>query len=184
MANIACLGWGSLVWDPRNLQIKSSWFQDGPDIQVEFARQSQDGRITLVLTESEQSVPSLWALMNTTNLQSSIEELRKREKIPIKNKNLHIGCWSLGDPAPTKILNLPEWAISKSVQQVIWTSLPEKFNGEEIKPSIDQVLMYLRTLDEDKKSLAREYIELAPRQIITNYRKIIEKEFNWVTRER
>lgn len=38
MGQIAIIGWGSLVWDPRDLPIESPWHDDGPELPIEFAR--------------------------------------------------------------------------------------------------------------------------------------------------
>lgn len=100
MDTIACLGWGSLVWDSRELPIQRVWCEDGPFIYVEFARQSNDGRITLVLEQSATPVRSLWAVMDATDIASAIKALRIREGIPEKNEARDVGVGYLGSPHP------------------------------------------------------------------------------------
>lgn len=82
---IACIGWGSLIWSPRNLLIQRKWHSDGPLLPIEFARQSKDGRITLVITEGANLVRTLWALMVTDNLQEAKQSLGIREGSTVRS---------------------------------------------------------------------------------------------------
>lgn len=179
LTRIACLGWGSLTWDLRGFPIRGQWFLDGPLVPVEFARQSQDGRITLVLTESEQCVTSLWALMESMNLASAVEALASREGIRRKHVEKHVCRWSVGQPSPRLIPSLSAWAGEHDIDQVIWTGLPPKFYGEEVMPSVEQVVEYLKTLTGELRDTAERYVRLAPRQIDTPYRRRIESSLQW-----
>src|SRR5580693_6858747 len=105
---IACLGWGSLVWDPRELSIRREWFKDGPFVPVEFARQSSDGRMTLVIDRRAAPIRVLWAHMVPVELSVARDALRDREGIPRAARPSLIGSWQRGDPAPAHIPDLPE----------------------------------------------------------------------------
>ncbi len=178
MTVIACLGWGSLVWDSRELPIQRSWFDDGPFIQVEFARQSQDGRITLVLEQSATPVRSLWAVMDSPDIATAREALRLREGIPASSSH-RIGSWSVGGAPPQLVLGLPEWVSARGVQGVVWTDLPPKFDGKERIPTEDEVVHYLGQLTGARRMAAERYIRQAPKQIDTPYRRRIEAALHW-----
>ena len=177
---IACLGWGSLVWDPRELPIRGSWFEDGPLVCVEFARQSQDGRITLVLTDRGTLVRSLWALMDCAETDDAREALRAREGVP-KKRTEFIGCLERGGDAPAHLAGCAEWLESKQLDAVVWTALPPKFGEIEEFPTEPQVLGYLAGLRGAARDTAEQYIRRTPIQIDTNYRRAIEANLGWAS---
>lgn len=176
---IACLGWGSLVWDPRALPVHRGWFNDGPFGRVEFARQSKDGRVTLVLHREADFVRLLWAQMDATDLQLAREALREREDIRAENWTDLIGSWQPNSPEPPLIAALPAWASAHGVDAVIWTSLRPKFDGKDRVPTEDEASAYLKGLRGAKRDNAERYIRCTPPQIDTKYRRTFEADLGW-----
>ena len=179
---IACLGWGSLVWDPRSLPISAVWFQDGPLLPVEFIRCSSDGRITLALDPKSRAVRVLWALMLLSDLDAAIGALRVREGITSRDSR-GVGYWS-SDRASTHQFStqIGAWALGRGLDAVIWTALKPKHPNKDqnVRPSGDDIIKYLKKLKGEKQSKAKKYVMQAPLQIDTDYRRRIQNELNWM----
>lgn len=175
MAKIACLGWGSLIWDPRRLPLRTRWFEGGPYLPVEFLRQSKDGRITLVLDDSAAPVRSLWAVLNASDLKAAVSALGAREETPERN----IGVWHAGQTAPLLIPQLAAWARKRHVNAVIWTNLPRRFGIQKTPASADQVIAYFKGLEGETREKAAEYVRRAPSQIDTANRRAIAAALGW-----
>ncbi|MFZ0511722.1 MAG: hypothetical protein WAM14_08965 [Candidatus Nitrosopolaris sp.] len=81
--NIACVGWGSLIWDPRDLPIQRCWFKDSPQalLPIEFARHSSNDRITLVIVPDARYVRSLWTPMIVPDIDTAKIKLAECEGI-------------------------------------------------------------------------------------------------------
>ena len=172
---IACLGWGSLIWRRGTLPV-DDWRHDGPLVRVEFVRQSQDGRLTLVLHDAEPK-QSLWANMKEDSLGAAVTALATRERCPEKR----IGRWPTGDDSPRHICNLGTWASRRDIHAVVWTALGPRFQGEDDRaPTEDEAVAYLRKLsDEGRGANAEEYVRRAPPQVDTAYRTRFERCFGW-----
>lgn len=178
---IACLGWGSLIWRPKSLMIRREWFSDGPLLSIEFVRQSNDGRLTLVLCPSSKPVRTLWALMATEDIEIAKESLRVREGVQKSKIDISIAS-VLKDSEETDLtkLTIQNWLKINNLDAAIWTNLPAKFNGQEnIEPSLEQAIEYLRALSVNQQNTAEEYIRKAPKQIDTEFRRKFETEFGW-----
>lgn len=176
---IACLGWGSLVWRPEDLPIVGGWHPGGPVIPIEFARQSDNGRITLVVVESQAKCPVLWAEMNITTLDDAKRVLSLREG-PGVNLN-RVAAWSpasMSDRSEARVIG--EWAAEKGLAAVVWTALRPRFNGVTGRvPTATEVVAYLNALDGVQRADAEKYVRCAPAQIRTPCRDAIEAALGW-----
>jgi hypothetical protein len=178
MARVACIGWGSLVWNPGELRCVGDWQPDGPALPVEFARTSQDGRLTLVLTDGTTTVPTLWVELDYASVQAARDALRVRERTASR----FVGLWP--GPVPAHSVGaeaIASWALDRMLDAVVWTALPPKFQGQDGQSpgSADAAVEYLRSLNGEALAKAREYVERAPVQIQTPYRRAFDAQLGW-----
>ncbi len=172
---IVGLGWGSLIRDPQNLPVKGKWQNDGPFLPVEFLRQSNNGRLTLVIDPASTPLKVLWVELNVCKLSDAAEQLRIREGTSSAN----IGQWPDGSGFEFGE-EIGNWAGSKGIHGVVWTALGPTFaETAGYRPSQEEAVAYLSSLSGEQKCLAREYVENAPQQIDTVYRRAIKAALGW-----
>lgn len=113
-------------------------------------------------------------------LTGSVDEARKQLQAREGCTLEHIAYWQPGSPVPESIVDLPQWAAARSVEALVWTALGPKYADTKIRPTADQVVAYLKGLRGDARREAKRYVEFAPPQIDTVYRRLIEAELGWV----
>lgn len=180
--NIACLGWGSLIWMPGKIPIRRGWFFDGPLLPIEFARESSGRRITLVLADVNHRVRTLWALMSVDTLDRAKSALAEREGINKKNIRYSIGYWdSESNSSHSKYAaEIGQWAKQLGLDAVVWANLKVGFKEKrDALPQYEQVLEHLRSLSHEERGVAEEYVRKAPAQIDTEYRRNLERDLGW-----
>lgn len=183
MSGIAVLGWGSLIWDrgdlPVDLPENHPWHSDGPELLIEFVRQSKDDHLTLVIWEKGASVKVRWAPLRVGSLAEAILSLREREGRPRKIRSKHVGLWSRDGEgnAPAAI---GQRADANPFDHVIWTALPPKWNGvDEDVPSREQAVAHLENLVGEVREKAEEYVRRAPVWVRTPFREAFERKLGW-----
>ena len=180
LGRFACLGWGSLIWEPGDLPISHEWREDGPKLPLEFARKSTDGRITLVVCMQGTVCPTLWTTLASTTLDEARDSLAKREGLP-SNKNA--AFWTNSEASDHHGAELfGAWAKKFGFAGVVWTGLPPKSpvtNKSNDHPSIEDVISHLSGLKDHSAIRAEEYVCRAPIQINTEYRSSIVKQLGW-----
>lgn len=181
---IAILGWGSLIWQPKELKYDQQlgWHEKGPLLPIEFSRISSDGRLTLVIDDRAESKQTFYAVSLFENLDEAILDLAVRESSGRKS----IGYYNkekdefFSDNFQFKN-EIKKWVNNTDCDAVIWTNLSRKFRDKiGLAHNSDSVIRYLETLPEETKVIAEEYIRKAPNQIDTSIRKSIEEKFGWI----
>jgi hypothetical protein len=193
---IAVIGWGSLIWCPGCLQIKSRWHSDGPALPIEFARISCDKRLTLVIHHGSPEEPTpdqqtYWALMSEFNdPKAARENLQAREGA--KNlDDIHSVTTDgqvEGAVDPAISARIRKWLDGRqNLKAAIWTGLPtnwpKKRDGKEF--TREDAVAYLRKLECERDQAkatydrAHEYVSNAPRQIQTPVRRMMREKKGW-----
>ena len=177
---IVCLGWGSLIWRPCGLPMVGEWHVKGPDLPIEFARQSGDDRITLVIEHGAEHLPVLWTRLGVGSVDHARRALADREGVCLSRFPRSIGHWNLGGVSQHReSADIGKWARANGADAAVWTALKPRFDGELVTPTCEEVVGHLRTLEGPKRTKAEEYVRKAPPQIRTAYRKAIERELGW-----
>ena len=187
---IAILGWGSLIWQPKDLKFDPNigWKENGPVLPIEFAKISKDGRLTLVITPNGTDVPTLYSVSSFDTIDLAVLNLKKREgtlkeNIGYYDKSKDV-IFPLNFPIKEKE-NIKNWIQTTVFDAVIWTNLPEKWeirNEEKVVIKTidpDDRIEYLQNLKGLQSALAEEYIRKTPKQIATKYRKLIIETLGW-----
>jgi hypothetical protein len=149
-------------------------------LPLEFARESSDGRITLVIVDTPNRVQSLWAMLMSRDLRCAKEALAVREGVSISKRGV-IGFWTRrSNSGHREVPAIGEWALQRGLDGVVWTALKPGFGGARGKlPTEVEVIEFLRRLNGRERLAAEEYVRKAPTQINTRYRRRIEEELGW-----
>ncbi len=183
---IAIIGWGSLIWNPGDLEIDGGWRDDGPFLPIEFARISRRNRLTLVIHSGAALQQTYWTMGTYKNLDMARENLQKREgTIPDFIHSLTKKGNASGNILPEIKDSIAEWLRHHDVDAAVWTGLPSNFQEKRGCPfSVDEAMRYLHELvGKGIHHEAETYIRMAPRRIRTAVRARAEQELGWLPLE-
>ena len=198
---IAVFGWGSLIWDPRELKIgDSSWQRDGPLLPIEYLHASgtrqPPKRLTLVVVDQVahpwvNDVRTLWAMSSFDELERARENLANRERtdtpkigyVNLKETDAlkRSSLTAVQDQATkTELLSrIERWMRERHIDAAIWTDLAVSpdLEGQPVTPQ--GAIGYLRGLGGDDRRAAEAYIRHTPTQVWTAIRARAELELGW-----
>jgi hypothetical protein len=181
---IAILGWGSLIWCPGNLRMKGAWRQDGPELPIEFARISTDGRLTLVLLAGATPQRTYWVLSEFATIVEARRNLKEREQCRTADVHFVAKDGGCADETPPAIRALvTTWLGQRpEIDGVVWTGLPSNWIEKRAREFTQaDAVTYITELEaagdaaKTKADRAREYITNAPPLVDTEVRRQLRR---------
>lgn len=171
---IAIIGWGSLIWNPRDLpclENPDDWPKDGPRLKIEFSRISKTSGLSLVIDPVlGLELTTLYATSTRTKLEDAVADLTQREKTVRRHIGYTSAEASSGHDAAVRDV-ISAWSKAARYDAAVWTALPSNYQ-EKLSAdfSVEHATTYLANLPDVVKSRAFEYICRAPKQIDTPLR--------------
>jgi len=170
---IAILGWGSLLWDPRDLKLDAPFEPTGPNLPIELCRISKNRRLTLIIDERFGTLCQTYAAASAfTDLAEAVENLRVREEM---SSAADVGFAVIASQErsphavkrhPHAIETIADWTAHAGYDAAIWTALDSDFEAQTREPfSVNAAMRFLEHLeqhDPDAFARALEYIRRAP----------------------
>jgi hypothetical protein len=188
MPKVAILGWGSLLWDKRTLQVSGQWHTDGPWLPIEFARTSglnkkdNEPYLSLVLHPNAGLIRTYWEVSLLTEHQDdSICDLRKREGCSLSRIGYMPNDGQSQSSIPGVDVRIQEWLSPRrrEIDAVIWTNLGPKLVESEIFTVKDSIEWLENLRKNNRHKTAQEYIQKAPSQSDTCLRHQVRERFDW-----
>lgn len=180
---IAIIAWGSLVWDPRELEVADTFRPIGPGLPVEFCRVSADKRLTLIIDDMIGAHCETYSVMSAfEDIDSARENLRVRERMHHINGvgfvDLVSGTASFRakERHPRAVETIIAWADANGHDAAIWTALASNFHEPEKAGEpflIEAAIRYLDRLDASGIDAALKYVRQAPNEIQTPVRAAV-----------
>jgi hypothetical protein len=182
---IAICGWGSLVWDRRDLPVFGEFKPGGPRLPLEFSRVSggrdRRRRLTLVIDEENGAFCDTYVGQSASaDLDAAVRALAQRE-----------GMWDIGDVGcATRDAGIvsprararhagpaaccAQWLGQSEFDAIIWTALPSNFAAcvdDGAAFTVQRAIAFLAELPGAERILAFDYIRRAPSEIETPLRR-------------
>jgi hypothetical protein len=179
LANIAILGWGSLLWDIRPkfsavIDQCGPWLRGGPTLPLEFSRisKSRGGALTLVVDSQNGTETTVsYCVSKRVRASDAIEDIGVREGPTRKD---WIGSFRPPFEQSRYFHVIRAWASSHGFDDAVWTDLPPDFHAFSKPFSVEAAVTYVEGLDGHGKRMAREYFKQAPDFVQTPVRLALQ----------